>query len=630
MSLITGALGGYGLYVLGEAGGIVGETYDGPLMAINFARSASTLFMQMNTELLRREQLPQEKRAAVDQKIDELTQNFFEDLRVADARSLGTQERKVILEIRKLVGQWTVSRQSADPGAAKNVLADQIIERFDVLIELTADHSFIKRREAVWAIKNFTYISLAMTFGALLLSGLTTFILARIIVRPLGVAAQAADRIAEGDLEAAIPAGGRDEAGVLLRSMKLMQDSLLQMMEALRAQREEAEEEKRRAERASRAKSEFLSNMSHELRTPLNSILGFAQLLEFDVKDALSERQMRHVLQIRKSGDHLLHLIDEVLDLSKIEAGNIMLSLEPVPLPPLLERVEATLSPHAAAVDVSIERIGDEALTAQADGMRLLQVLMNLGNNALKYNRAGGRLTLMTEQLSADRVRITVIDTGKGIPLERQAEVFQAFNRLGAESSGVEGTGIGLNITQRLVHLMGGQISFTSTPGVGTAFHVDLPLWRGAAVAEEAAPEPAEMHQARQGYTLLYIEDNPSNIGLMQGLIEALDGITLMTAEDPLIGLDLAAEHVPEVIVLDIDLPGMNGYQVLEKLKGDPVTAHIPVIALTAAAMPQDVERGLAAGFTYYLTKPINVREFFARVEDVLADAPQADRSSAR
>jgi CheY-like chemotaxis protein len=215
-------------------------------------------------------------------------------------------------------------------------------------------------------------------------------------------------------------------------------------------------------------------------------------------------------------------------------------------------------------------------------------------------------------------VRIMVVDTGFGIPLERQAEVFQAFNRLGAEQGPVEGTGIGLNITQRLVALMGGQISFFSTPNVGTAFYVDLPAW-GGGLPRPAEPElMAEPAPVAQGYTLLYIEDNPSNIELMQGLVEALDGITLLTAEHPALGLSLAEERLPEIIVLDIDLPEMNGYQVLKKLQSNPSTTKIPVIALTAAAMPSDIERGLAAGFRHYLTKPINVREFFATIEDVL------------
>ena len=622
MSVITAGLGGYGYYVLSQAGEIVARTYDGPLMAINFARSASLLFMQMNTELLRRATVPSDRHAAIDEKIDELTENFFDDLGVARERSLGVKEAQVIGQIKDLVNRWTAARKAGTADVAAE-LADQIIDRFDTLIELTADHSFVERRKSVWEIQDSISVSLTLTGAALLVSALITLLLARNIIRSLGVATRAANLIAEGDLQARIPVGGRDEAGVLLHSMKVMQNSLLHMMDALTAQREAAEEEKRRAEQASKAKSDFLSNMSHELRTPLNSILGFAQLLAFDTKDALTERQRGHVEQIRKSGDHLLLLIDEVLDLSKIEAGNIALSPEPVPLAPLLERLQTALSPLAAKANVTIEHGGEPGLIVRADGTRLLQVLMNLGNNALKYNRPGGKLSLSAESLDEKTVRIMVVDTGIGIPRERQAEVFQAFNRLGAEAGTVEGTGIGLNITQRLVHLMSGQISFFSTPNVGTAFYVDLPAWSGLVPGGAPDVEPAtdeEQAPGRQGYTLLYVEDNPSNIELMQGLVEALDGITLLIAEHPHHGLALAAERRPEVIVLDIDLPDMNGYQVLERLKQDPATAAIPVIALTAAAMPSDIERGLAAGFTHYLTKPINVRDFFATIEDVIGE----------
>ena len=618
MGLITAGLGGYSLYVLSRTGAIVSRTYDGPLMAINFARSASLLFMQMNKENLRRMMVPPSAREGIDEKIDDLTASFHDDLGIAEQRSLGIQEAKVIGQIKELVGRWTEARKGSAAADATAELADEIIDRFDVLIELTADHSFIERRKAIWSISAFTYIGLGLTGAALLLSALITVLLARTIVRPLGEATSVADRIAEGDLEARIPVGGRDEAGVLLHSMKVMQNSLLHMMAALTAEREAAEEEKGRAERANKAKSEFLSNMSHELRTPLNSILGFAQLLEFDAKGGLSEKQMRHVEQIRKSGDHLLLLIDEVLDLSRIEAGNMALTIEPVPVASLLERLQTALSPMADKAGVTVERSDGEALIAYADGTRLLQVLMNLGNNALKYNRPGGRLTLSCERLNEVTVRIMVVDTGIGIALERQAEVFQAFNRLGAEQGPIEGTGIGLNITQRLVTLMGGQITFFSTPNVGTAFYVDLPAWSGGAPQAAAAEADSEPASVAHRYTLLYVEDNPANIELMQGLVEALDGITLLTADHPAHGLALAMERRPEIIVLDIDLPGMNGYQLLSKLKANPLTAATPVIALTAAAMPHDIERGLAAGFSHYLTKPINVREFFATIETVL------------
>jgi signal transduction histidine kinase/ActR/RegA family two-component response regulator len=394
----------------------------------------------------------------------------------------------------------------------------------------------------------------------------------------------------------------------------------------LEAARERAEQEKVRAEKASNAKSEFLSNMSHELRTPLNSILGFAQLLEFGSKDPLSARQNRQVMQIRKSGEHLLSLIDDVLDLSKIEAGNIKLSIEPVPLKPLLEEVHDALSPLADKVGVAIAlEIAEDAPVARADRTRLLQVLMNLSNNALKYNRVGGRLTLAAMGEGDALVRLLIADTAQGIPSDRQDEVFQPFNRLGAEDRAVEGTGIGLSITQRLVHLMGGEISFVSAPDVGTTFTVELPRWKGATGAKTPLlSNIVDLEQHRRGYTLLYVEDNPSNIELMQELVESLDDVRLLTAAHPSIGLALAEAHLPDVIVLDIDLPGMSGFGVLERLKAAPSTTSIPVIALTAAATPRDIQRGLGAGFTHYLTKPINVREFLAAIDSVLMEPRRA------
>lgn len=390
-----------------------------------------------------------------------------------------------------------------------------------------------------------------------------------------------------------------------------------------------AEEERQRAEKASKAKSDFLSNMSHELRTPLNSILGFAQLLEMNGRDPLSSKQTRQVVNIRRSGEHLLSLIDDVLDLARIEAGSVRVSLEPVSARELLEQVHAALSPLAAKAQVTVEiKLPAEIPLLHADRTRLLQVLMNLGNNALKYNRAGGSLTFSAEA-AQEGIRISVIDTGRGIASERQGEVFQAFNRLGAEQGVIEGTGIGLNISQRLVALMGGKIAFESVPDIGTTFTVHLPAWAGIVdTARDIGSNVVDLRQVQRGYTLLYVEDNPSNVELMQGLVDALDGVRLLTASHPAEGLVLADAQRPDIIVLDIDLPDMNGFELLAKLKELPATARTPVMALSAAAMPDDVERGRRAGFTHYLTKPINVREFLSAVESVLPENSRDRRLS--
>jgi len=401
--------------------------------------------------------------------------------------------------------------------------------------------------------------------------------------------------------------------------------------EALSEASASAEEERQRAEKASKAKSDFLSNMSHELRTPLNSILGFAQLLEMNQKEALSSKQARQVVQIRKSGEHLLSLIDDVLDLARIEAGSVRLSVEPVQVRSVLDQVHAALSPMAEKGNVHIEvKVTPGVATVRADRTRLLQVMMNLGNNALKYNRAGGSLIFSAEPAGERGVRLIVADTGRGIPLDRQGEVFQAFNRLGAEQGAIEGTGIGLNISQRLVALMGGKISFDSVPNVGTTFSVVLPAWVGDMDGARDArfSNVVDLRVAQKGYTLLYVEDNPSNIELMQGLVETLDEVRLLTAAHPADGLAIAEAQRPDIIVLDIDLPDMDGFEVLAKLKDLPATQGIPVMALSAAAMPHDVERGRQAGFAQYLTKPINVREFLTAVESVLTEKSRDRRLS--
>jgi signal transduction histidine kinase/CheY-like chemotaxis protein len=405
------------------------------------------------------------------------------------------------------------------------------------------------------------------------------------------------------------------------RELESANQRLIASTRELETARTRAEQEKIRAELASQAKSSFLSNMSHELRTPLNSILGFAQLLEFNVKDPMSAKQTRHVAQIRKSGEHLLSLIDDVLDLSKIEAGSIKLSIENVPLRPVIEEVVTALQPLADEASVTITPIAVESgLSVRADRTRLVQILMNLGVNALKYNRAGGSLSFVADRGGGGFVRLRVSDTGQGIPVDRQDELFQPFNRLGAENGSIEGTGIGLTITRRLVQLMNGRIAFVSESNVGTCFTIELP----AAVESAAVVESAHflgalgLDQHKRGYRLLYVEDNPSNIELMQGLVDALDGVELLTAERPQSGLALASAGAPDVIVLDIDLPDMNGFEVLRRLKAGAATSHIPVIALSAAAMPRDIERGMNAGFTHYLTKPIKVREFLRAVDNVL------------
>jgi PAS domain S-box-containing protein len=392
---------------------------------------------------------------------------------------------------------------------------------------------------------------------------------------------------------------------------------------------EELREARAAADAANTAKSEFLSSMSHELRTPLNAILGFAQLLERDKKEPLSPRHRERTEQILRGGEHLLRLIDEVLDLSRIEAGAVTISLEPVGVREVLDEVHTTLDPAAAQASVvlGVAPLSEGAPAVVADRTRLAQVLMNFGSNAIKYNRPGGTVTFRVLRPSPDRVRITVTDTGHGIPLDKQHKLFQPFQRAGQETGPIQGTGIGLTITKRLAELMRGSVGFRSAPDEGSEFWIELPAHaetpsRGASAA--ARPAAPGLRADRSG-SVLYVEDNPANVAFMRDLLEIFDGIELLTASTAESGIEVARARRPRVILMDINLPGMSGIDALKTLRHHDETRDIPVIALTAAASERDRERGERAGFYRYLTKPVKVDELEAALESLLRpSAPTA------
>lgn len=379
---------------------------------------------------------------------------------------------------------------------------------------------------------------------------------------------------------------------------------------------------KEQAEASNRAKSDFLSRMSHELRTPLNAILGFAQVLQMG---QLGGRPRECVEQILKAGKHLLGLIDEVLDISRIEAGRMALSPEPVQVAELVNQVLDMVRPiaEAAAIQVLEREAIDEHCYVIADRQRLQQVLLNLLSNAVKYNRECGRAEVYCQKLDSGRVRINVADTGPGISVEHQQRLFTPFERLDAERTPIQGTGLGLALSKRLVESMGGALRLESEIGHGSIFYVELPpaeapverLQREAPGSLACAVEA----QGRRG-TVLYVEDNVSNVRLMEHVFGYLPGVRLLVAMQGRMGLDLAVEHMPDLIFLDLHLPDVSGDQVLLQLRQHPSTRHIPVVMVSADATPGQIRRLLEAGATDYVTKPVDIEKLLKILGSHLTD----------
>ena len=380
--------------------------------------------------------------------------------------------------------------------------------------------------------------------------------------------------------------------------------------------------EREHAEHANLAKSEFLAKMSHELRTPLNAILGFAQLLESDVPPPRANQKMC-ITHILSSGWHLLGLINEVLDLSKIESGQVPLTEEPVALADVMLECQGMIVTQAQQGELTLHFPDFELpIIVRADRTRVKQVLINLLSNAVKYNRHQGTVQVTCFESTPGRIRVSIRDTGEGLTSEQLSQLFQAFNRLGRETSEIEGTGIGLVVAKHLVELMGGEIGVESSLGVGSVFWFELNAITEphpsveAFAAAPAAPSDAPCEWVQ--HTLLYVEDNPASLNLVEAILAGHPQFRLLTATNGLRGLEVARMAQPGVIIMDINLPGMDGFEVLERLRSDPFTAHIPVLAVSANAMAATLERGQKAGFLRYLTKPINVKAFMEALEEAL------------
>ncbi|MFZ0665547.1 MAG: ATP-binding protein [Acidimicrobiales bacterium] len=394
------------------------------------------------------------------------------------------------------------------------------------------------------------------------------------------------------------------------------------------------------AEQANKAKSEFLSRMSHELRTPLNSVLGFAQLLEMD---ELSNSQIEAVEHILRAGRHLLGLIDEVLDISRIETGNLELQMEPVELRSLVNDAVGLTSPMAERAGVSVSMVGslDESACVYADRQRLLQVMLNLMSNAVKYNGPGGKVRVTCEPLRGGHIGVAVSDTGLGIKEDDMSLLFEPFERLGADRIGIEGAGVGLTIAKNLVERMGGVLDVFSRVGEGSTFEVVL--------KEAEAPTSGTGHAVNKkmdevtgagssadtgadagvdagvdadpgGMCVLLIEDNLANLTLIENLLVRRNDVRLLAAMHGSLGLDLAKQHRPDLVLLDLHLPDQSGADVLQRLKEDPETADIPVVVVSADRSSDKDRQMRALGAADYLIKPFDIRDLLRSVDHALND----------
>ncbi len=452
-----------------------------------------------------------------------------------------------------------------------------------------------------------------------ILGTILSLLFAEMVTRSLQKLKNAANEAAEGDFDTKIVIDSSDEVGQLGQTMKVMLEKINASMNEAIVMNKELEAARDLAQQASSTKSRFLSSVSHELRTPLNAIIGFSELgLEFDEEDdkeELFEDQISNLQQILSAGQHLLTLINEILDLAAVESGKTVLSIEPIGVEKLLEDVVSLTQPQAEKYGIKlINKIQlDKDLCILCDQTRLKQVLLNLISNAIKYNSQAGTVILSTETIDLITLRINVSDTGPGIPLEKQKYLFDPFSRLGSENSNTEGTGIGLTITKKLVELMGGAISFDSKIGVGTCFSVDFKIsdevkQKDPALVENQAAPLKQMEKREGKFHILYIEDNAMNTQLVQKVLKKnRPDIELLCADHARKGIELAVKNQPDLILMDIQLPEIDGIQAFKKLRTFNETRDIPVIALSANAMKHQVEEVMSLGFKLYMTKPINI-----------------------
>lgn len=409
----------------------------------------------------------------------------------------------------------------------------------------------------------------------------------------------------------------RDDKDVAVQMIGVIQDIHLR-----KVQQQRLKIAKDEAEKANKAKSEFLSSMSHELRTPLNAVIGFSQLLMYDENEPLTPDQRDCTERIVQGGEHLLKLINDVLDLAKIESGNIDFLFESISIKRLVSDVLALVQPIITKYQVNMDSFcqceGPDDIMIYTDFLRTKQVLLNLISNAAKYNKKNGHIQIQCNIILNKMLRITVIDEGNGISKEKQTQLFKPFSRLGAENSDIEGAGIGLVVCKELIEKMNGEIGFESEMGKGSSFWVELPLSIHITEEKNNINNKQELPLSKQEATILYIEDNPANLKLMETLILRTKGLKILTTTTAEEGLNIAQDKQPDIIILDINLPGMSGIEAIKHLKNNVKTRDIPVFALSAAATVDDISRSKDIGFEEYITKPIDINNILNSIYDVL------------